>query len=55
MTDDLDALYERALAAGAQVIRPLSTPEYGGREFSVTDLEGNHWSFGSYRGEPRKV
>ena len=55
VTDDPDALYERAIAAGAQVIRPPGTPDYGGREFSVTDPEGNHWSFGSYRGEPRKA
>ena len=54
VTDDPDALYQRAVAAGAQVLRPPSTPEYGGREFAVTDPEGNHWSFGSYRGEPRK-
>lgn len=53
VTDDPDALFERAVAAGAQVVRPPSTPDYGGREFVVTDPEGNHWSFGSYRGEPR--
>jgi uncharacterized glyoxalase superfamily protein PhnB len=54
VTDDPDALYERAIAAGAKVIHPPNDPSYGGREFSVTDPEGNHWSFGTYRGEPRK-
>jgi uncharacterized glyoxalase superfamily protein PhnB len=53
VTDDPDALYERAIAAGAEVIRPPSTPDYGGREFAVQDPEGNRWSFGTYRGEPR--
>jgi uncharacterized glyoxalase superfamily protein PhnB len=52
VTADVDALYERAVAAGAQVIREPNTPGYGGREFAVTDIEGNHWSFGTYRGEP---
>lgn len=54
VTDDPDALFARAVAAGAEVTRELNTPEYGGREFSVRDPEGNHWSFGTYRGEPRK-
>jgi uncharacterized glyoxalase superfamily protein PhnB len=27
--------------------------DYGSREFTARDPEGNHWSFGTYRGEPR--
>jgi uncharacterized glyoxalase superfamily protein PhnB len=54
VTDDPDALFIRAKAAGAQVVREPNTPEYGGREFSVRDPEGNNWSFGTYRGEPRR-
>ena len=52
VTDELDALYARVVASGAQVIRELAEQSYGGREFSVRDPEGNLWSFGSYRGEP---
>ena len=52
--DDPDALYERAVAAGATVVVPPSAPDYGGRTFAVLDPEGNHWSFGDYRGEPRQ-
>ena len=48
-TDDIDARFERAVAAGAEVIRPLNDTDYGSREFSVADIEGNVWSFGSYR------
>jgi uncharacterized glyoxalase superfamily protein PhnB len=55
VSDDPDALFERAVAAGAQVIHAPRSPEYGGREFAVTDPEGNHWSFGTYRGEPRRA
>ena len=46
-------LYERARAAGAEIIRvPLDT-DCGSRDFAARDPEGNRWSFGTYRGEPR--
>jgi uncharacterized glyoxalase superfamily protein PhnB len=51
VTDDPDAVYERALAAGATVLRQIRDEDYGGRGFTVQDPEGNQWSFGSYRGE----
>jgi uncharacterized glyoxalase superfamily protein PhnB len=47
-TDDPDALHERAVAAGAQVVRELQDTDYGSREFSTRDPEGNIWSFGTY-------
>lgn len=43
-----DAHHERAVAAGAKVVRPLEDTEYGSREYSVRDPEGNLWSFGTY-------
>jgi uncharacterized glyoxalase superfamily protein PhnB len=52
--DDPDALHDRAVAAGAEVIAPLHETDYGSRDFAVRDPEGNRWSFGTYRGEPRK-
>lgn len=54
VTDDPDALFARATASGAQVIRELQDTDYGSRDFAVRDPEGNLWSFGTYRGEPRK-
>jgi uncharacterized glyoxalase superfamily protein PhnB len=48
-TDDIDARFERAVAAGAEVIRSVSDTDHGSREFSVRDPEGNIWSFGTYR------
>jgi uncharacterized glyoxalase superfamily protein PhnB len=48
--DDPDALFERATAAGAEVVRGLADEDYGSRGFSVRDPEGNLWSFGTYRG-----
>jgi uncharacterized glyoxalase superfamily protein PhnB len=54
VTDDPDRLYERATKAGAEVIMGLHETDYGSRDFAVRDPEGNRWSFGTYRGEPRK-
>jgi uncharacterized glyoxalase superfamily protein PhnB len=53
VTDDPDALFARAVAAGAQVLAELRETDYGSRDFAVRDPEGNRWSFGTYRGEPR--
>lgn len=46
---DPDALHERAVAAGAQVAVPPADTDYGSRDFSLRDPEGNLWSFGTYR------
>jgi len=53
VTDDPDALFARATAAGAEVLMGLHDTDYGSRDFAVRDPEGNRWSFGTYRGEPR--
>jgi len=50
VTDDVDALFARAVAAGAAVVREPEETGYGSREFGVRDPEGNQWSFGTYRG-----
>ena len=55
VTDDIDAIFERATAAGAQIISQPRHTDYGSYDFSLRDSEGNRWSFGTYRGEPRKV
>ena len=48
--DDPDALCARAEEAGAVIETVLHDTDYGSRDFSVRDPEGNHWSFGTYRG-----
>jgi uncharacterized glyoxalase superfamily protein PhnB len=45
---DPDAHHARAAAAGAEIVRALEDMEYGSREYSARDLEGNLWSFGTY-------
>ena len=49
--DGIDAHYERAVAAGAEVAMELHDTDYGSREYLVRDPEGNLWSFGTYRPE----
>ncbi len=50
---DPDAHHRRAKSAGAEVIRELENQEYGSRDYSARDLEGNLWSFGTY--DPSEV
>ena len=45
---DIDAHYERAVAAGAEVVIEIKTEEHGGRSYSCRDIEGHIWNFGSY-------
>jgi uncharacterized glyoxalase superfamily protein PhnB len=47
--DDVDAHHARARTAGAKIVRELVDQPYGSREYSARDLEGNLWSFGTYR------
>lgn len=47
VTADPDAVYDRAVAAGAEVFAELVEHDYDSRGFSVTDPEGNIWSFGA--------
>lgn len=47
--EDPDAVFDRAVAAGASVLRPMVDQPYGGRGGSLADPEGNHWSVGSYQ------
>lgn len=47
VVQDPDAHHARAKAAGADV-GELVEQDYGSREYSATDLEGNWWAFGTY-------
>ncbi|MCA9878999.1 MAG: VOC family protein [Thermomicrobiales bacterium] len=47
--DNVDTHYEHAVRSGAEIARPLADTTYGSREYSARDLEGNLWSFGTYR------
>lgn len=43
--DDVDAHYERAVKAGAQIIRPPADQYWGDRVYECIDLEGHRWKF----------
>jgi uncharacterized glyoxalase superfamily protein PhnB len=47
--DEIDGHYERASAAGAEIVRELHDTDYGSRDYMARDPEGNLWSFGTYR------
>ena len=46
LQDGIDAHCERALAAGAVIVRELADQFYGDRVYVVRDPEGHVWSFG---------
>lgn len=49
VTDEPDAVFDRAVAAGASVVQAMVDQDYGGRGGTVADPEGNQWSIGSYQ------
>ncbi len=46
--DEVDGHFERARAAGAEILMEPTDQEYGGRLYTCKDPEGHVWSFGSY-------
>jgi uncharacterized glyoxalase superfamily protein PhnB len=47
--DDPDGVHAAALAAGGASVQAPRDQDYGGRVCTVTDPEGNLWSFGTFR------
>jgi uncharacterized glyoxalase superfamily protein PhnB len=54
VTADPEALLKRLQAGGADITSDLHETDYGSRDLSIRDPEGNRWSFGTYPGQPRK-
>ncbi len=48
VVDDIDAHYERARDAGAEIVSELRDLGYS-REYSASDSEDNRWHFGTYQ------
>jgi catechol 2,3-dioxygenase-like lactoylglutathione lyase family enzyme len=44
--DQVDALHSEFAARGARVVKPPQDYAYGMRDFDITDLDGNHLTFG---------
>ena len=49
VVEDPEAHHARAKNAGATIERELTDQDYGSREYTARDPEGNLWSFGTYR------
>ena len=49
LDQDVDGHHERAAAAGARILMEPTSTDYGSRDYSAVDPEGNIWSFGTYR------
>jgi PhnB protein len=49
--DDVDAHYERAVAAGAEIRQAPEDMPYGDRRYDAYDLERQLWSFATRRRE----
>lgn len=50
VTDHPTEVYAKAKALGARVVRELQDTDYGSTGFSISDTDGNSWSFGTYAG-----
>lgn len=50
VTGEPDALFARALKAGATVVKEPHDSDHGSRDFTVRDPEGVFWNFGTYGG-----
>jgi uncharacterized glyoxalase superfamily protein PhnB len=46
--DDVDSVYQKALAAGATSLRPPQDEFYGDRSSTVRDISGNRWSISTH-------
>ena len=49
VVEEADAHSDRARAAGAEILRDVHDTEYGSRDYSARDPEGNVWHFGTYQ------
>jgi len=45
---DTDAIYQSAIAAGAEIVIGINDEDYGERGFSCRDPEGHLWNVGTY-------
>jgi uncharacterized glyoxalase superfamily protein PhnB len=51
IVDDADAALRHAREAGAELLGDIADQDYGSRDFTVRDPEGNIFSVGTYRPE----
>lgn len=49
VVEDPDGHHDRAVRAGAEVVRALADTSYGARGYTARDHEGNLWLFSTYQ------
>jgi uncharacterized glyoxalase superfamily protein PhnB len=49
VVDAPDDHHATAVAAGAEIVMPLTDQDYGSRDYGAKDIDGNTWFFGTYR------
>ncbi len=49
---DVEGLFGRATAAGAEVVQAPFDTDYGSRDCALRDPDGGTWFFGTYPGHP---
>ncbi|MFE3516597.1 VOC family protein [Streptomyces sp. NPDC059166] len=48
VVEDVDAHHARAAGHGVEILMPPTDQDYGSRDYTARDAEGNVWSFGTY-------
>ena len=48
--EDVDAVYQRAMQAGATSLMAPTDQEYGDRDAAIADVGGNQWYIGTHKG-----
>lgn len=51
VVENADAHHRQAVARGADVVLSLRDEDYGSRDYTARDTEGNLWTFGTYQPE----
>jgi PhnB protein len=55
LVDDVDSVFDSAVAAGAQVSMPVTDMFWGDRCGQLTDLDNNKWMIATHRAEPTEA
>ncbi|MET9920387.1 VOC family protein [Streptomyces sp. NPDC059605] len=48
VVDEVDAHHARAVEHGVEILMPPTDQDYGSRDYTARDAEGNVWTFGTY-------
>ena len=55
LVEDVDSVFNRAVAAGARVMMPVTDMFWGDRVGQLTDPEGHRWMIATHKAEPTEA